>query len=368
MKDPALENPFRPSAGATPPEIMGRAGLLDEFDYGLGLGSGAPGLLTIITGARGMGKTVMLSAAHDLARDHGWAVISETATIGFMGRIGEAMRRLAEELGDGPRIRGISGTGVGTSVAAQLTPEQQVAWRTTGENLLRLLATRGAGLVITVDEIHAAERDALADLAATVQHFIRDRLPIGLVLAGLPGSPSVLLDEGPVTFLRRADRIDLRVIPVVDVEASFAAVFAAPGVDAPPAAIRRAAHATGGYPFLVQLVGYFLWQEAEKGDGLSTDVVDKAIARAHRWNAETVIEAELSAVSTRDIEFLRAMAQDDGPSAIGDIGRRLGATSNEVADCRARLIAAGLIEPAGQGTVDFAIPGFRRHLRGTAQK
>jgi acyl dehydratase len=43
-----VENWFRSSAGATPPEIIGRAGLLDEFDYGLSLGSGAPGLLTSI--------------------------------------------------------------------------------------------------------------------------------------------------------------------------------------------------------------------------------------------------------------------------------------------------------------------------------
>ena len=54
--------------------------------------AGAPGLLTIFTGARGIGKTVMLGAAHDAAREQGWAVISETATEGFMGRIGESMR------------------------------------------------------------------------------------------------------------------------------------------------------------------------------------------------------------------------------------------------------------------------------------
>ncbi|MFH5879648.1 hypothetical protein [Arthrobacter sp. NA-172] len=33
-----MENPFRPSAGATPPHILGRTGVLDEFEYGLRLG------------------------------------------------------------------------------------------------------------------------------------------------------------------------------------------------------------------------------------------------------------------------------------------------------------------------------------------
>ncbi len=63
-----MQNPFKPTAGATPPELVGRAGLLDEFEYGLQQGSGAPGLLTIITGSRGIGKTVMLSEAEGIAR------------------------------------------------------------------------------------------------------------------------------------------------------------------------------------------------------------------------------------------------------------------------------------------------------------
>ncbi|SDL25485.1 hypothetical protein SAMN04487916_10772 [Arthrobacter sp. ov407] len=39
-----MENPFRPTAGATPPDLIGRGGVLDEFAYGLRIGSGAHGL------------------------------------------------------------------------------------------------------------------------------------------------------------------------------------------------------------------------------------------------------------------------------------------------------------------------------------
>lgn len=360
-----MENPFRPSAGATPPEIIGRAGLLDEFDYGLTLGSGAPGLLTIFTGARGIGKTVMLGAAHDMAREHGWAVISETATDGFMGRIGESMRQLAEELGDGPKGRRITAiSAAGFSLTTQLPPERQVAWRSIAEELLGLLQSRGVGLVITVDEIHAADRSELAQLAASVQHFIQDRLPIGLVFAGLPAAVSDLLNEGVATFLRRADKIDLHAAAVRDVEASFAETFAAAGFNMSPALVRQAAEATGGYPFLIQLVGYFLWREAENNHGsLAPEAVRRAIDAATRRHARTVIEAALSTASPKDLEFLHAMAEDDGPSAAGDIGQRLGAKTNLVANYRTRLLAAGLIESVGHGKVDFAIPGLRAYLK-----
>jgi len=360
-----MENPFRPSAGATPPQILGREGVLDEFQYGLRLGSGAPGLLTIFTGARGIGKTVMLGAAHDLARESGWAVISETATPGFVGRIGESMRRLAEELGDGPKTRRITAlAAAGFSITTQLPPERQVAWRGVGEELLTLLDEHRTGLIISVDEIHAADRSELAQLAASVQHFIQARLPIGLVFAGLPAAVSDLLNEGVATFLRRADKIDLHAAAVREVEESFATTFAGAGFRISPELVSRAAQATGGYPFLIQLVGYFLWREAETQAGaLGTEAVQRAIEAAHRRNARTVIEAALATASAKDREFLAAMAVDDGPSLAGDIGRRLGAKTNLVANYRSRLLAAGLIESTGHGKVDFAIPGLRQHLR-----
>ena len=365
-----VNNPFRPSAGATPPEIIGRVGLLDEFAYGLRLGSGAPGLLTIFTGARGIGKTVMLGAAQDLAREQGWAVISETATRGFMGRIGESMLRLSEELGNGRPGRRITGVAAaGFSVTTQLPPEKQVDWRITGETLLRLLDKNQTGLVITVDEIHAADRSEIAQLAANVQHFIQDGLPIGLVFAGLPAAVSDLLNEGVATFLRRADKIDLHAAAVRDVETSFTRTFADAGFALSSKLAQHAAAATGGYPFLIQLVGYFLWKESEQANAaLDLEAVQRAIDAAHRRNARTVIEAALSTASRKDLDFLHAMSIDEGPTASGEIGHRLGAKPNTVANYRSRLIAVGLIEPAEYGHVTFAIPGLREHLRNIAPR
>ena len=118
-----MMNPFRPTAGATPPELIGREGMLDEFEYGLRLGSGAPGLLTIITGARGIGKTALLSAAQEAAAGQEWVVVPETATPGFVGRIGETMRLHLDELGSGPTGRRITALGVaGFTVTTQLPP------------------------------------------------------------------------------------------------------------------------------------------------------------------------------------------------------------------------------------------------------
>lgn len=365
MKSEQARNPFRPTAGAEPPQLIGRAGMLDEFVYGLRIRSGAPGLLTIFTGARGIGKTVMLGEAEDAARTRGWAVVSETATRGFLGRIGESMRTIADELGDGPAGRRITGiSAAGFSIATELPPQQQAGWRQVGEQLLRLLDAQGTGLAITLDEIHGADRDELAQLAASVQHFIRDGLPIALVFAGLPAAVSDLLNEGVATFLRRADRIDLHAAAVDEVATSYSETFA----DLPhlidPTLLRAAAVSTEGYPFLIQLVGYHLWQLAEASTApLTKTDVDLALAAAHRRNTRVVIDAALSTVSPKDLDFLRAMAEDDAPATTADIGRRLGDQKNTIGNYRARLIDAGLIQPAGRGRLDFALPGLREHLR-----
>jgi len=92
-------------------------------------------MFTIFTGARGVGKTVMLGAAEDLARAQGWVVVSETATKEFMGRIGRTMRQVDEELSRGPQ---------GRRVTAVIGPRMGAKPNTVGNDRTRLI---DAGLI-----------------------------------------------------------------------------------------------------------------------------------------------------------------------------------------------------------------------------
>lgn len=121
-----MRNPFKPAAGARPPLLIGRKDALDSFREGLEDGPGSPGLLTIFTGPRGIGKTVMLTEAEDLAREHGWVVVSETATKGLTGRLAESILGHLEELGDGKPSRRVTGvTAGGFGVTTQLPPARE---------------------------------------------------------------------------------------------------------------------------------------------------------------------------------------------------------------------------------------------------
>ena len=85
-------NPFKPTAGKRPPILIGRESVIEDFAEGLDNGAGAPGRLMLITGNRGCGKTVLLRELQRLANERGWAVVSDSASLGLCDRLAEALR------------------------------------------------------------------------------------------------------------------------------------------------------------------------------------------------------------------------------------------------------------------------------------
>lgn len=181
-------------------------------------------------------------------------------------------------------------------------------------------------------------------------------------MAGLPVALSDLLSDDVLTFLRRATRVVLEDVELAEVETSFARTVLDNGRTMTPEARAEAAAATGGYPFMIQLVGYHVWRAAH-GDAIDLTAVRAGVPAARRRLGATVHETSMADLSEVDRTFLVAMARDDGPSRIADLAQRLGVTAKYASVYRARLLAAGVIEPAGRGRVQFAIPYFREFLR-----
>ncbi|MBT8163323.1 MULTISPECIES: hypothetical protein [Arthrobacter] len=99
---------IKPTAGAPLPRIWRDGPGSCTNSSTVSGSSGAPGLVTIITGSRGIGKTVMLSAAESITRQHRRAAISRTDNSGFLAKVGDDMFRLLDELGDGSPARKIT--------------------------------------------------------------------------------------------------------------------------------------------------------------------------------------------------------------------------------------------------------------------
>ena len=231
------------------------------------------------------------------------------------------------------------------------------------------LADHGTGLLLTVDELHHADRAGLRELAATIQHCFREERPIAFAGAGLPAAVADLLNDDVLTFLRRADRYHLGAVDPADVADALRTPIHATGHTITDSALDVATAGTGGYPFLIQLVGFWICKLADNNTASADgSVIDYAAAAAgvqaaRRRLGSLIHEPALRDLSHVDRTFLAAMAVDDGPSRMADIAARLTADANYVSQYRLRLIAADMIHSTGHGHVDYTLPYLRDYLR-----
>ena len=207
-------NPFRPSFGVTPPVLVGRDTEILAFGDALDAGPGAPGRATLYTGVRGIGKTVMLNEAETQARQRGWVVVSETAVPGLIDRL------TAQRLPEAAAALELSSTGRRVTAVAFPFHLGGLTWQPPAAEhrpdlraqltaLTDHLADHGTGLLLTVDELHRADRAGLRELASTIQHLFREERAVAFAGAGLPTAIADLLNDDVLTFLRRADRYQL---------------------------------------------------------------------------------------------------------------------------------------------------------------
>lgn len=235
-------------------------------------------------------------------------------------------------------------------------------WRAEMTELVKTLNAEGAGLLITVDEVSARFED-MRTLVEVYQHFVRERRDVSLLLAGLPNNVSRLLQDEDTSFLRRAFRHWLGAIPDNEVELAMRGTIERGGRFIGSDDLARAAEAAGGFAFLIQLIGYYLWQQHPASRIISSQDVDDGIRFARRQMDSMVFDATIAELSERELQFLQAMAIDDDESAIADIASRMGVSANNASKIRARLVELGIVGKRRRGVVGMEIPMLRDYLR-----
>lgn len=369
-------NPFTATVGKTPLVLAGRDEYLNDFDAAILDGPGSHERISIVTGPRGVGKTVLLNEFESVAKTHSWHVISETTTSGFNDRIRDRAFQLLQSLSDEPKhhVSGVTGPfifGLTTEAVASYSPTPTL--RSMLDELFNhqsdldsRLGQEPVGLLITLDELHYAHMDEIIEFGTTIQHLVREDKEIAVAMAGIPGAVKPLLaaDEGrnPVTFLRRANRVETGMVPLSDVKKALEETTAQVGVSWTPDALESASVATGGYPFMIQLVGQHAFRNQGCGE-IDEAAVSRGIGDARRKLGQLVHEPSLADLSEVDRTFLTAMSVDDGPSRMSDIAARMGVDAQYAGNYRKRLIDAEMIRPTAHGFVDYELPYMREYLR-----
>lgn len=259
------KNPFRPSFGTSPQEVIGRGFELHSFLTGLYEGVGSMNRAVLVSGARGVGKTVLLNEFEEAARGMGWVVVrayADESLVNHLVRTVIPQALVSLDYGEPTAkirrtIPGFSLAGIG-SISSEVTrdrpsPEPSLI----GE--LRALATAArrheAGILVTFDEIQAAPPEQLAHLATAIQDLMRDEYDVAFAAAGLTAGIESLLEHPGTTFMRRANRLELGLLDESEVAQALVATAREHGRPFAQEAAQRAAALSQGYPYLVQLSG-----------------------------------------------------------------------------------------------------------------
>lgn len=357
-------NPFTPTFGIVPPFMAGRTYIIDDILRALDRGPGDPNLSTIFIGARGTGKTALLSYLSSEAASHGWIAVSVAAAPGMLEDIYERTKEAAAEFidqSDSPRLKGIS---VAQLFGAEWeTPAREPEnWRTRMNRLFKSLEKYDIGLLITIDEIRVT-LDEMVAFASTYQLFVREGKRVGLLMAGLPQQVSALLRNESVSFLRRCVQHHLDSVADQEVADALRRTVESEGRTVETPELRRMVEAIGGFPFMMQLVGYRVWDQSPCEREISEEDVERGIELAHSDMEQRVLEPTYRELSNQDVQFLEAMLPDGGGvSSISNVAERMGVSSNYASKYRARLIEQGVIGERGRGRIGFDMPFFREYV------
>ena len=368
-----MSNPFKPTAGRIPPVLVGRKNIIADFEYALEDGPGAPGRLMFLTGARGVGKTVMLDVLGDKAKNLGWTVINETAESGFTDRLMEQLRSIGKDTDvvsyDMPKTSVEAGGYKASLDLGKINfdnrQRQTLSLRRAFTKQLDMVEKQGKGLLVTLDEVQSSSLDEMRSLSVAMQHLIREHRNIAFLFAGLPNAVGEVLDDKVITFLQRAEREHLGAVDNGDVLKSFDEIFGT-GKHASMDVLIELTKATHGYPFMIQLVGYWAWRCSDQNghsDRVSIDYAEEGIDMSKTKLGDMVHAQALKGLPAQAINYLLAMSLDDDVSRTGDVARRMERSPQFANIYRMRLVDEDIIEPAGRGFVRFKLPYLRDYLR-----
>ena len=359
------KNIFSPSFGNRPAELVGRDSIITSFMDGIDSPPGGRERATVIIGQRGMGKTVLLLELAEIAKREGYIVASPTiSSDDMLERVIEKMQSEGEKaFGDKKtKLTGGSIGFLGFSVGLQFTvDEERKSFTYKLSKLVEAINAKGSGVLILIDEMQS-NSPGMKQLIIAYQELVGMGADVAIAFAGLPGAISNILNDKVLTFLNRANKIELGFLNKGDIDSYYMHAFDELGIRLNHSQRSRAVDATGGSPYMMQLIGYYLTKYADDGM-ISDEILYRAIEVAEEQFIGDVCRTTLNTLSDVDIDFLNAMLTDDESSNIADISAKMDVSREYAQRYKKRLIDAGVIMQERRGEVGFAVPFLKDYLK-----
>jgi hypothetical protein len=398
-----VRNPYAPGAGQRPPELAGRDRELEMYDVVLErVARGRPERSLVLTGLRGVGKTVLLNTLRSQAISRLWGTgkiearpdqslrrpvaaalhmairelaphhrapdrIDEVLAVlkAFALRVNPANAKLRERWQPGIDVAPASGRADSGDIEIDLvelfTDAASVA------------TDVGTGIALYIDEMQDVPAEDISALCAACHELSQTGAPLIVVGAGLPHLPALLsASKSYSERLFRYQRIDR--LDRLSADVALTAPAGREDVEYEAKALDTLYEASGGYPYFVQAYGKATWDHAPRSPITAADV-RVAAPEAEAELAVGFFGSRYERATPAEREYLRAMAAlgDEAPTtpkdgwagavATAEVARVLGRKPASLSPARDALIKKGLIYSGERGTVAFTVPHFGRYLR-----
>ena len=393
-----VRNPYAPGAGQRPPELAGRDRQLTQFEVTLErVAAGRPERSMVLSGLRGVGKTVLLNALRGLAVQRAWgtgkfeARPDQSMRLPLAQAVHAAVREVAHRHRDADRVDAVAS--VLKSFALRTRPEDRKGFRPaplmigpdvpalrgradSGDleldlvelftDVADLARDLGVGIAIFVDEMQDISTEELAALCGACHEISQQGAPLIVVGAGLPHLPVAL--AASKSYAERLFRyVVVDRLPRAMADRALLVPAGTEHVDYDPAALDELYLLTDGYPYFVQAYGKVTWDTALASPIRVSDVREAA-PEAEGELAVGFFGARYDRATPAERDYMRAMADlgvehDDGAVPTADIAKSLGRKPQSLSPARDGLIKKGLVYSSERGSVAFTVPHFGKFLR-----
>lgn len=387
-----VRNPYAPGAGQRPPELAGRDRELRQFDVVLErVAATRPERSMILTGLRGVGKTVLLNAMRSRAIERAWgtgkieARPDQTLRRAIAGAMHMAIREIGPRHRSPERVEEFLGVLKAFAMRDPAAPKNAtMRWQPgidvpaargradSGDleiDLTELFVDAASvatdltvGVALFIDEMQDIPAPGVAALCTACHELSQAGAPLIVVGAGLPHLPAVLSSSKSYSErLFRYVRIDR-----LDRDAADLALTAPAdreGVSYTGEALDALYAAADGYPYFVQAYGKVAWDHAPASPITAADVA-VAAPEAEGELAVGFFGSRYERATPAERDYMRAMAAlGDDPVATAEVAAALGRKPSSLSPARDGLLKKGLVFSAERGTVAFTVPHFGRFLR-----
>ena len=336
-----MKNPYTIMFGQQPSQTISRLLQISEVVSSLVSEPFTPNLF-MVSGLRGCGKTVfMTQVAKEVKENDDWIVTELNSSGMFLTDLAAnlASEHVYAQMFQKAKIN-LSFFGIGLEVEGSVPITSiQVAL----SKMLEALKKNGKKVLVCIDE--ATPSDEMKLFAGAFQIFIRNELPISLIMTGLPKNIDNLQNVENLTFLYRAPKIYLPPLNMGTISDNYRNILGVSHKDSV-----EMAKLTRGYSFAFQVMGYFTWNEPNRD-------YKKVIDEVKMYLEECVYNKIWTELSQGDKKFVWGVVSS-GSGKANDIKSFLGMNNGEYSVYRNRLLKSGLINGDEYGKVSINLPFF----------